>query len=131
MIAVEIVCVAIGAALGALAGLRRFTRNGSTWFVIGSYCVACAFAGAAMAGAPDPSGPVPVFIVFGLLITAASPAWLLLPLPHVASMDDVWSLARRASKSVALLTFYGGVFAIVGAVVMQVFFAVFLRAVFG
>jgi len=112
----------LGGAIGGAVAIRWLVQRASHWVVLALISVICALMGAFVAINPHPSGAVSLFMGPGLLATLTTPILLMLPLPRLQDYSDVWQLAKRMTVSLALVTFYGLVFAIVGNMVVQSLF---------
>jgi hypothetical protein len=109
----DLLIVALGACVGAVAAGSWFARRDSKWFVVASNSVVCTLMGAFVA-LPEPPRAVTLFIEFGVLTTAATPLSLLRPLPVLREFSDVWRVARHMAVWLTTTTFYCAVFVIVG-----------------
>ena len=118
----EVVFVALGGAVGGAVAIRWLVQSASQWVVLALISVICALMGAFVALIPHPSGAVSLFIGPGLLATLATSISLMLPLPRLQNSSDVWQLAKRMTVSLALVTFYGLVFAMIGNMMVQSLF---------
>jgi len=114
--------VAIGGAIGGAIAIAWLAQSESHWRRRARISVMCALLGAFFAVVPHPSGAVGVFLGYGLLATLGTPISLILPLPRLANSGDVWQLAKSMSVSLAVVTFYGGVSALIGNMAAQVIF---------
>ena len=118
----EVVAVALGGAIGAAVAIRWLVQSASRRVVLARVSVICAFMGAFATAIPHPSGAVALFIGPGLLATLGTSISLMLPLPRLQNSGDIWQLAKRMTVSLAIVTFYGLVFAIIGSTVPQAVF---------
>jgi hypothetical protein len=114
--------VALGGAIGGAVAIAWLAQSESHWRRRARVSVMCGLLGAFFAVVPHPSGAVAVFLGYGVLVTLGTPISLILPLPQLAHSSDVWQLAKSMSFSLAVVTFYGGVSALIGNMAMQAMF---------
>jgi hypothetical protein len=127
----EVVFVALGGAIGGAAAVGWLVQSASHWVVLARVSAICALTGAFVALVPHPSGAVVLFIGPGLLFTLATSASVILPLPRLQHFSDVLQFAKRMTVRLAVLTFYGVVFAIIGNMSMQALWHIVIVAVYG
>jgi fluoride ion exporter CrcB/FEX len=118
----EVVFVALGGAVGGAVAIRWLVQSASRWVVLALISVICALMGAFVTLIPHPSGAVSLFIGPGLLATLATSISLMLPLPRLQNSSEIWQLAKRMTVSLALVTFYGLMFAMIGNILASSLF---------
>lgn len=128
---ISVLLATAGGAAGAIRALSWFNRSGTTLFVVASNSLVCALMGAFAALPIQSRGAAAALFGYGLLVTLATPLAVLIPLPRLRSRDELRRLLRRISAMLALITFYGTTFALLGNLLVHAFLHIFIRALYG